>query len=103
MKQNRVSSGTRTIDVPEYLLDGHDDSDKEMSVEFYFSPEEKAQMYESRGRLPCPGSPAEIEVSKITKTDGTLVEWDDLSQDEQCGIEEKCWEHIGDLSEDPRY
>ena len=82
MKQNRVSSGTRTIDVPEYLLDGHDDSDKEMSVEFYFSPEEKAQMYESRG---------------------SLVEWEDISQDEQCVIEEKFCEHIGDLSEDPRY
>jgi hypothetical protein len=42
-------------------------------------------------------------VCKITKADGTVVEWDDLSQDEQAGIEEQCWDHIGDLSEDPRY
>ena len=99
MRKNKVKSGTYSVDVTWYPTDS--DEEVHLIVDYYYSPEEKPQYYESRGRLPCPGAPAQIEVEKIEKEDGTTLEWDDQSDDFKQYVEEQCWEDVEALSEHP--
>ena len=99
MRKKRVKSGTYTTSLEVTLLETSEDYDDELAIEFHFSPEEKPQYYESRGRLPCPGAPAEVEVTKVTKKDGTTLEWDSLGKDLQLTIEENCWDQVSQLAQ----
>jgi hypothetical protein len=104
MKKVRVRSGAYKVEMPYWSGDNYDGAaadEETLTIEFDYTPEDKPQYYESRGQAPHPGNPELLEVTKITKEDGTTLDWDSLSNDFQCVIEERCWEHIADLSEPP--
>lgn len=102
MKKALVRSGAYKVEMPFWSNDDYDGAaadEETLTIEFDYTAEDPPQYYEARGQAPHPGNPEDIEVTKITRENGTTLDWDTIGKDFQQVIEEKCWEHISDLAE----